>query len=97
MSKKTYILEYSSEDIKGALKIGFAYVETLDNIVGSIYTNPKIMKRIVVEIPNEVEFDYIPEGIGIFRTAYLKIMPVRDNEIRFENQDKDLELRLFLI
>ncbi len=95
---KTYQIEWDSQDIKGAIKCGFSYMEQKDEIVGIIYLTPTIAKRVVLAIPDEVLFDYIPEGIGRYRTAYLKYRPnLKDTEIRFLNQHETIELRMVLI
>jgi len=91
-----YTMEWDSSDIPGALKIGFNYVEAKDEIVGFIYACPSTLKKIVLSVPDEVVFDYIPDGIGMIRTAYLKRASIKDNEIRFINQTDSLCLRLFL-
>ena len=94
---RTFKLEWDSDDIAGAVLLGFDYMERRDEIVGSMYACPAVLKEIVLALPNEVEFAYIPEGFGMFRTAYLKFKPsVKENEIRFVNQEKTTELRLFL-
>ena len=91
-------MEYDRSDLDKAVRFGFHYVESLDEIVRAVYVTPEIGKQIVLAMPSEVHFDYIPEGIGMLRTAYLKFMPsVKANEIRFINQDNDIELRLYLI
>lgn len=94
---QTYQVEYDAQDLKGAIKCGFSYMETKDEIVGTIYVAPNMAKNLVLSAPDEIHFDYIPEGIGMLRTAYLKYLPsVKDNEIRFVNQEDTLELRLYL-
>ena len=90
-------MEWDNSDLKGGVMMAFSYMEKRDEIVGAIYGSPQIMKEIVLAMPDEVHFDYIPEGFGILRTAYLKFKPVsRSNELRFINQEKTVELRLIL-
>jgi len=92
-----YTMEWDSSDIKGAIEMGFSYLEKMDRIVGGVYTDPMMAKKIVLSVPNEVEFDYIPEGIGIIRTAYFKMRPsLKSNEIRFEDKEKETQLKIFL-
>lgn len=95
---KRHIIEWPSNDIKGAIESGFSFIEKMDHIVGYLYTSPNLAKKITLLAPDEVKFDFIPEGLGFIRTAYFKIRPdVRQNEIIFENQDKNLKLRIFLV
>lgn len=95
---KIYQIEWDNTDIKGAIQCGFSYMELRDEIVGTIYLTPSVAKRIVLALPDEVFFDYIPEGIGRCRTAYLKYRPnLRDVEVRFLNQHETIELRMTLI
>jgi hypothetical protein len=85
-------------DIAGAVLMGFEYMERMDQIVGVIYVSPSTAKKIVIAMPDEVHFDYIPEGIGMVRTAYLKFKPtVRGDELRFLNQDETVEVRVILV
>lgn len=93
----SYQIEYPISDLKKAVQAGFGYMESMDHIVGTIYASPAVVKQLVLSMPDDIHFDYIPEGIGMLRTAYLKFMPsVKENEIRFFNQDKTVELRLYL-
>jgi len=94
---KSYTMEWDKEDLHGAILMGFDYIERKDEIVGCIYVSPRILKDIVLSLPDEFDFDYIPEGVGMIRTAYVKFKPsVRENEIRFENQEKSIQVRLIL-
>jgi hypothetical protein len=53
------------------------------------------MKRIVLAMPDEVNFDYIPEGFGMLRTAYLKFKPMADDqEIRLVSHDGSVVVRI---
>lgn len=93
----TYLIEYDSKDVAGAIACGFDYVERRDEIVGLVMSRPYLMKQMVLASPEEITFSFVPEGIGMLRTAYLKMVPyVKDNEIRFINQDRTLCLRMFL-
>lgn len=89
-------MEWDSGDIPGAIKMGFSYIEAKDEIVGFVYACPSTLKDIVLSVPEEVSFDYIPDGIGMLRTAYLKRSSIKYNEIRFINQSDTIRLRLFL-
>jgi len=91
-------MDWDALDIKGAIEAGFSYIELKDEIVGFVYTRPPLMKKIIISMPEEVEFDFIPEGIGMIRTAYFKMLSsVRDNEIKFVNQQETILLKIFLI
>lgn len=93
----SYQMEYPISDLKRAVREGFHYIESMDEIVGIVYVTPPMAKQITLSMPEDVHFDYIPEGIGMLRTAYLKFLPsVKENEIRFINQDKTVELCLYL-
>jgi len=97
-SDHVFQVEWDIADIAGAVLMGFDYMERMDQIVGIIYVSPSTAKEIVLAMPHEVHFDYIPEGIGIIRTAYLKFKPtVRNNELRFVNQDESIEVRVVLV
>lgn len=90
-------IEFDKSDLKGALRYGFEYLEKRDEIVGMVVTNPSLLKKIILTVPEDIEFAFIPEGIGLIRTAYLKVMPgVKSNEIRFTNVEKTISVRLFL-
>jgi hypothetical protein len=70
----------------------------MDEMVGFVQACPQTVKRIVLALPEDVEFSYIPEGLGMIRTAYLQFRPtVRDDEIRFLNREETIELRLNLV
>lgn len=94
---QTYYMEWDGTDLPGAVKIGFHYIESKDEIVRYLYLSPVLMKRLVLELPDEVKFEYIYEGIGMIRTAYIKYKPsIKENELRFLNQGKTQELRVLL-
>ena len=94
---QSYHMEWASEDVRGAILMDFSYIEKHDQIVGLVTANPPLVQKIVLDLGEEVKFDYIPEGIGMLRTAYLKYNPSnRANEIRFLSQEESVELRLFL-
>jgi hypothetical protein len=95
---QTYHIEHSISDLRKAVSFGLSTMESHDEIAGTIYVTPDMAKRLVLTMPDEIHFDYIPEGIGMLRTAYLKFMPsVKENEIRFVNEHKTIEIRLYLI
>lgn len=94
----TYQEVYKKRDIRGAVRYGFNYLEGMDYIVGHVHTTPYIAKQIVLNVPEDVVFDYVHHGLGMIRTAYFKMVPtLQDNEIRFLDQEKSVRLRLFLI
>jgi hypothetical protein len=93
-----YLIEFDKNLFSKAIDCAFSYIELHDDIVGVIYANPDIIKRIVLTFPDEVKFDYVHQGIGMFRTAYLKYLPsVRENGIWFINQHETFKLKLSLI
>lgn len=93
-----YQIEWDIEDIAGAVLMGFDYMERKDHIVGTVYVCPSVAKKIVLAMPDEVHFDFIPEGIGMIRTAYLKFKPnIRTDEIRLVSQDESMEVRVVLV
>jgi len=84
-------------EIKAVLCAGFERMESMDHIVGVIYAVPSMVKKIVLAMPTEVVFDYIPEGVGCFRTAYLKMRPMPyESEIRFVSRDGSIALRFIV-
>jgi len=86
---------WDGEDVKAAILEGFRHMEGLDHIVGIIYSSPAVIRDIVLAMPEEVAFDYIPEGIGRLRTAYLKFRPLpKDGEIRMVSHDGSETLRI---
>lgn len=93
----TYQMEVNGQDLKRAMYMGFNYMESQDEVVGFISANPQVVKKIILSVPDEVDFDYIPNGVGYFRTAYLKFSHSRDNVLRFENVDRTVELKVILI
>ena len=92
-----YKLEWNSLDIKGAIRIGFFYLETMDEIAGFICARPEIVKKILLAFPEEFKCDFIPNGVGILRTAYVLYKSLKWNEIRFVNRDKTKELQIILV
>jgi hypothetical protein len=93
-----YHLEWPSTDIKGAVRIGFSYLETLDDIVGFLSARPEIVKKIMFAFPEEFKCDFIPNGgVGMLRTAYVLYRSLKWNEIRFVNRDKTIELQIILV
>jgi hypothetical protein len=94
----TYHIEYDKSEISRAIMCAFNYVEQTDDIVGEIYANPILMKEIVKAFIDDVEFDYIPEGIGRFKGAYLKFIPsIKENVITFITYSKSFRLKMELI
>lgn len=91
-----YRLEWEGTDIKGAIRIGFSYLETMDEIAGFICARPEIVKRIMLAFQDEFRCDFIPNGVGILRTAYVLYKSLKWDEIRFINRDKTKELQIIL-
>jgi hypothetical protein len=92
-----YKLEWNSNDIKGAVRIGFFYMEVMDEIVGYISARPEIIKKVLLAFPDEFRCDFIPNGVGILRTAYVLYKSLKWNELRFVNKEKTKELQIILI
>jgi hypothetical protein len=85
---------YSLEE---AINDSFTEVEMQDEIVRYIYVNATTMKELILSIPGEIKFDYIPNGVGYLRTAYLKFHPgLRDNVFKFTTSGETVVLRLEL-
>lgn len=93
-----YTMEYNKNNLKDAINCAFHYVESYDFIVGTIFSSPDLIKALVLEFSKEVKFDYIHQGIGTFRTAYLKYLPIiRKPEYLFVNREETFKLKLKLI
>lgn len=92
-----YKLEWKSNDISGAIKIGFYYMEVMDEIAGFICARPEIIKKIILTFPDEFRCDFIPNGVGMLRTAYVLYKSLKWDEIRFINREKTKELQIILI
>jgi len=94
----TYTMEFDKDLFVKAIECAFHYIEFQDDVVGLIYANPGLMKKFVLAFPNEVVFDYVHQGIGMFRTAYLKYLPsVRENGFIFINRHESFKLKLNLL
>jgi hypothetical protein len=93
-----YVMEFDRNQLSKAINCAFHYIELHDDIVGMILANPDTIKKLVLTFPDEVKFDYVHQGIGVFRTAYLKYLPsVKENGIIFINQHETFKLKLLLI
>lgn len=93
-----YYLEFDKNFIKKGIECAFQYIELLDDVVGTIYGTPQMIKKLVLAFPNEVEFDYVYQGIGRFKTAYLKYLPTtRENELVFLNRNETYKLKLLFV
>lgn len=93
-----YIMEYDKCLFSKAIDCAFHYIELHDDIVGTIFASPAMIKKLVLAFPSEVEFDYVHQGIGMFRTAYIKYLPsVRENGMLFLNQHETFRLKLLFI
>lgn len=80
-----------------AISESFTEIEMMDEIVRYIYVNASTMKRLILDMPNEINFDYIPNGVGYLRTAYLKFHPgLCDNVFKFATMNDTVVLRLEL-
>lgn len=95
---ESFRAEWNSGDLKGAIKLGFSFIELKDKIVGFIHIHPSLIKPLLLSAPEEdIHFDYIPEGVGMIRTAYLKYKFGKTNEIIFRDTDKTEEVTVTLI
>jgi hypothetical protein len=91
----SHTIYWDGSDTRAIILDGFLFMEGLDHIVGIIYASPSTMKSIVLAMPEEVSFDYIPEGLGMLRTAYLKFRPLpTEGEVRMVSQDDSTVLRI---
>lgn len=94
----TFTMEYDKHNLKKAINCAFHYIESYDLIVGVIYSSPSLIKELVLTFPNEVEFDFIHQGIGTFRTAYIKYLPtIRGSSFILINREETIRLKLKLI
>lgn len=85
------------KDLKVALNECFSEIEALDEIVKYAYVNARTMKELILRVPSEIAFDYIPNGVGYLRTAYLKFHPgLMDGVVRFTTDQETVILRLEL-
>lgn len=92
---KSVSVSYSPGDYRQAIEKGFNEIESMDEIALHVYANAKTMKDIIIEAPDEVEFDYIPNGIGYIRTAYLKFHPgLRDGSLKITNDTASVVVRV---
>lgn len=88
-------LEWDGTDVKSAILGALDRMESMDHIPGILYATPRMVKSIVLAMPEEVEFDYIPEGIGRLLTVYLKYRNLpTDQEMRLLSHDGDLVIRI---
>lgn len=93
-----YNMEFDKNLFTRAIECAFKYIELHDDVVGTIYANPDRIKQIVLSFPEEIKFDYVHQGIGTFRMAYLKYLPaVKENGIWFINQHETFKIKLSLI
>ena len=87
----------SRDNLSKALGDCFTEIELHDEIVRYVYVSASTMKNLILELPHEIKFDYIPNGVGYIRTAYLKFHPgLRDNVFKFATSDDRIILRLEL-
>jgi len=94
------IVLHKVSDIKGvkeALNECFSEIEALDEIVKYAYVNARTMKELILRVPSEIAFDYIPNGVGYLGTAYLKFHPgLMDGVVKFTTDQETVILRLEL-
>jgi hypothetical protein len=84
-------------DLKKAIDESFTEIEVQDEIVRYIYVSASTMKKLILELPDEIKFDYIPNGVGYLRTAYLKFHPgLKDNTFKFTTIDETAVLKLVI-
>ena len=89
--------EAGHSSIGKAIEDCFTEIELKDEIVRYVYVNADTMKRLILEVPNEIKFDYILNGVGYLRTAYLKFHPgLSDNVIKFATDFESIVLKLKL-
>ena len=87
----------SLSNVYQAIFESFTEIEKMDEIVRYVYVNAPTMKSLILGMPNEINFDYIPNGVGYLRTAYLKFHPgLSDNVFKFATMDDNVVLRLEL-
>ena len=84
-------------DLRNAVCESFTEIEVLDEIVSYVYVSAATMKNLILRLPDEINFDYIPNGVGYLRTAYLKFHPgLRDNVFKFTTRGESIILKLEL-
>lgn len=84
-----------ASDLCKAIGDSFTEIEHHDEIVRYVYVSASTMKNLILDMHTEIEFDYIPNGIGYLRTAYLKFHPgLRDNVFKFATENDRVILRL---
>jgi hypothetical protein len=89
-------IDCEGHDIYQLVKRGFEYFEHKDMIVGFVVVHPRMLKRIVLDMPDDFEFDFIPEAVGRLGTANVSLKAIPENEIRFSDQNKHEQIRLFI-
>lgn len=88
-------VHWGGDDVESAVLCGFNIMESLDLIVGKVVATPQMVGRIIYAMPDEIRFDYVPEGVGFLRTAYLKMRPMPyESEIRLYSRDGSTVLRM---
>lgn len=95
-TRVVYKMEWPAHNFRGAVLIGFSYLETMDEIASFICGRPELIKKLILEFSSEFKCDFIPKGVGILRTAYVLYKSIEHNELRFINQDKSIELKIKL-
>jgi hypothetical protein len=80
---------------KKAIDDSFTEIELQDEIVRYVYVNAATMKKLILELSDDINFDYIPNGVGYLRTAYLKFHPgLSDNVFKFTTKDDSIVPKL---
>ena len=86
-SRNRVLLSFKGESIKDALQFGFGYLEHEDHMVHYIAANPKVMKKILMEVPDASLT--LPHGsrIGNLWTAQLILSEkLNDDQVLFSNE-----------
>jgi hypothetical protein len=79
-------VSFKANSLKDALNFGFSYLEHEDHVVHYIATNPTVMKKLFIEMPESV-LNPDQEFIGELWTAKLLVSKrLKDDEIILSNQ-----------
>lgn len=75
---------------------GFEHFEHKDQIVGFVVVHPRMLKRIILDMPRDFDFDFLPGAVGRLGTANVSLRAIPENEIRFIDTHQTETLNLFL-
>lgn len=89
-------IDCEGHDICQLVKRGFEHFEHKDMIVGFVVVHPRMLKRIILDMPSDFDFDFLPGAVGRLGTANVSLKAISENEIRFTDQHKTETLNLFL-